>query len=191
MNVSLSWDLFVVVFFVVITAYSFIIGTNSTLKVILSTYVAAIAADATGVMLSKGLDGSELFASLLDFASVNNGEESVVFVKVLVFVGLVILLSVKGDFEIAIAEDRSWIIRTIINAIYAVMSAGLVISVILVFVSGVSFVSLSDPEAARAALQALSNQSEIIASMIRGTYLWFALPALAFVVHSFYRGSKE
>ena len=48
MNIELSWDLFVLVFFVVIMAYSLIIGRDNTLKVILGTYVAALTADAAG-----------------------------------------------------------------------------------------------------------------------------------------------
>ncbi len=48
MNIQLTWDLFILVFFVVIVAYSLIIGRGNTLKVILGTYVAALAADAFG-----------------------------------------------------------------------------------------------------------------------------------------------
>lgn len=186
MNVDLSWDLFVLVFFVVIVAYSFIIGTNNTLKVILGTYVAALSADALGNLVGKSLNGSESFDSVLSFANVGNDSEAVVFVKVLAFVLMVILFAVRGAFEVDTVEDRSLPVRTILNALYAGMSAGLIVSVILVFVSGVSFVGGGNPETPGTALWDLYNQSQIIRSILSNAYLWFSVPALAFLVHSLY-----
>ena len=48
MEINLSWDLFVIVFFAVIIAYSFIIGRNQTLKVIIASYIAILASDGIG-----------------------------------------------------------------------------------------------------------------------------------------------
>jgi len=59
MNITLSWDLFVIVFFVVILAYSLIIGRDNTLKVVVGTYISMIAADAGGALFAKYLSGSE------------------------------------------------------------------------------------------------------------------------------------
>jgi hypothetical protein len=47
-NLRLSWDLFIIVFFGVIIAYSFIIGRNQTLKIIIATYMAILTADGLG-----------------------------------------------------------------------------------------------------------------------------------------------
>lgn len=191
MDITLSWDLFVLVFFVVIVAYSLIIGTDNTQKVILGTYVSALAADALGNLLSKSLAGSEAFQGVLEFAEVSRDDEAVVFVKVLVFVVMVILFAVKGAFTVNTVEDRSTPIRMALAALYAAMSAGLIISVILVFVSGVSFVGGGSPETPGTALWDLYNQSEMIRSILSNAYLWFSLPALAFLVHSFYGHPKD
>jgi hypothetical protein len=64
MNITLSWDLFVVVFLVVIIAYSLIIGRDNNLKVILGTYVSMIAADASGALYAQYLSGSALFMKI-------------------------------------------------------------------------------------------------------------------------------
>lgn len=191
MDIQLSWDLFILVFFVVIVAYSLIIGTDRTLKVILGTYVAALAADALGNLVGKSLNGSPAFESILDFAAVGNESEAVVFVKVLSFVALVIIFAVKGAFEVDTVEDRSALVRAILNGIYAGMSAGLIISVILVFVSGVSFVGGGSPETPGTALWELYNQSRFVRSLLGNAYLWFSVPALSFVIHSFYSHRTE
>jgi hypothetical protein len=191
MDLQLSWDLFVMVMFVIIVAYSLIIGTNNTLKVILATYVAAIASDATGNML-KGLIGSSpTLESILEIASVSGESESIVFIKVLCFVGMVILFAVKGAFDVETIEDRSTPVRMIVNVMYAVASAGMIISVILVFVSGVSFVGGGNPVTTGTALYDIYTNSRFINSIISNTYLWFAMPAFAFLVHSWLSRKSE
>ena len=190
MNITLSWDLFVIVFFVVIVAYSFIIGRDNTLKVILGTYVAMIAAEASGNLFEQYFSGSEIFMKLLKFATVANEQEAVVLVKVLIFVVLVILFAVKGAFDVSTVEDRSAIIRFALSIIYAVMSAGLIIATILIFVSGVPFFVGTGQEAATVAIWDIYNKSQLIRTIVQHSYLWFSIPALAFLLHSLY-SAKE
>lgn len=191
MNINLSWDLFIIVFFVVIVAYSLIIGRDSTLKVILGTYVAALSADAGGSLFAKYFAGSEAFVNLLKFAQLGTEYEAVIFVKVLLFVALVILFAVKGSFFVETADDSSSIIRMVLSVVYAIMSAGLVISIILVFVSGVSFIGGGNSQTTGAALWEVYSQSQLVRSMISNSHVWFAVPALSFLIHSLYSGGKE
>ncbi len=190
MEINLSWDLFVVVFFVIIMAYSFIIGRNNTLKVILGTYVAALAADACGNIFGKYFAGSEIFMKILKVATVTTDQEAIVFVKVLVFVTLVILFAVRGAYEVRTSEDSSSIIRMILTVIYAIFSAGLIISTILVFVSGISFLGAGSAENVSTAIWPIYNKSELIRAMVTHSYLWFAAPAAAFLLQSL-RTKKE
>jgi len=194
MNIQLSWDLFIVVFFTVIIAYSFIIGRDNTLKVILGTYVSAIASDALGNILGNTMTASPVFMKLLKTMMIENGEEATVFIKVMFFVLFVILFAVKGAFYVEVIRDRSAGIRLVLSIIYAVFSAGLIISIILVFVSGVSFVGGSSQAlnlASNPTLNGLVKQSEIIRIMLKYAYVWFFAPALAFLLHSFYSMKKE
>lgn len=185
MNITLSWDLFVVVFFVVIVAYSLIIGRDNTLKVILGTYVSMIAADATGALFEMYFSGSPVFTQVLRLASVNNDQEAVVFIKVVVFVAFVILFAVKGAFHVETVDDRSAPVRLALTLIYAGMSAGLIISAVLVFVSGASFLG-TDAESGKLALWTVYNKSEMIESIVKNSHLWFSIPALSFLIHSLY-----
>ncbi len=186
MDIRLSWDLFVLVLFIVIVAYSFIIGRDNTLKVILGTYVSAIAADAVGNLFDTYLNGSALFMQILNMASVNNEQEAMILVKVLVFVGFVIMFAVRGAFEVRTSDDRSGVVRIVLLSIYAVMSAGLIISIILVFVSGVSLVGGGNLDTTDNALRSISDKSQIIRLLLNNAYLIFSLPALTFIAHSLY-----
>lgn len=191
MNLQLSWDLFIIVFFVVIVAYSLIIGRDNTLKVILGTYVAALAADAGGNLFGKYFSGSAAFNKILSFAQLGSEDQAVIFSKVLLFVTLVILFAVKGAFYVETADERSAPVRMVLSIVYAIMSAGLVISIILVFVSGVSFVGGGNMETTGSALWEIYNKSALVRSIVGNSYLWFSVPALAFLIHSFYSHSEE
>ena len=191
MDIRLSWDLFVIVFFVIIVAYSLIIGRDNTLKVILGTYVAMLAADATGNLFGQYFTGSAFFLKILKMAAVGSEDEAIIFAKVLVFVILVILFAVRGAFDVQTIDDRSPSIRMVLSVLYAVMSAALVISAILVFVSGVSFIGGGSSETTGAALWGIYNKSQLIRLIVNNAYLIFALPAFAFLVHSLYSTKKS
>jgi hypothetical protein len=190
MNIVLSWDLFIIVFFIVIMAYSLIIGRDNTLKVILGTYVSMIAADATGSLFATYFSGSAVFTSVLELASVGNEQEAAVFVKVMVFVAFVIIFAVRGAFHVDTVDDRSAAVRLVLSLIYAIMSAVLIISAILVFVSGVSFIG-NNVDAAKVALWDVYSGSELIRSIVDYSHWWFSLPALSFLIHSLYTKTEK
>lgn len=185
MNLQLTWDLFVLVFFIVIVSYSLIIGRDNTLKVILGTYVAGFTADALGNLFSMYFAGTPLLNQILKASQFGTETEAIIFVKVLVFVAMVILFAVKGAFSVDVQENSSSTMRLGFSVVYAVLSAGLIISIILVFVSGYSFVG-GKIATADTSLLNLATQSMLIKSIVTHSYLWFSLPAVVFLVQSFY-----
>lgn len=185
-NLSLTWDLFVLVFFIIIVAYSFIIGRDNTIKVILGTYVAAIAADAGGNLFGQYFAGSAFFLKILKFASLGTEAGAIIFCKVLLFVLLVILFAVKGAFEVRTIADKSSAIRLVTLVLYALMSAGLIISCILLFVSGISLVGGVNDESAKFALTNIAAKSKMIHMILNNAYLLFCIPAISFIIHSLY-----
>lgn len=190
MNLQLTWDLFVLVFFIVIISYSLIIGRDNTLKVILGTYVAGFTADALGNLFAMYFAGTPILGEILKVSEFGTETEAIIFVKVIVFVGMVILFAVKGAFSVDVEENTSGTMRLFFSALYAVLSAGLIISIILVFVSGFSFVG-GEVIAADNALLKLSKQSVMIKSIVSHSYLWFSLPAIVFLFQSFYKKKSE
>jgi len=190
MDITLSWDLFIIVMFVVIMSYSLIIGRDNTLKVILGTYVAILAADALGSLFGKYFAGSALFVKLLSLASVSNEAQAVIFAKVVIFVAMVIMLSVRGAFEIHTMDDRSSLVKLILTLMYSFMSAALIISAMLTFMSGVAFIGGGNPATTSVALWWINKQSDAIKSIVENAPLFFALPGVSFLFHSIY-SSKD
>ncbi len=186
MDIRLSWDLFILVFLVIIVSYSLIIGKDNTLKVIIGTYIAAIAADAGGNIFGQYFAGSPFFMNILKMASVGNEYEAIILVKVLVFVAMVILFAVRGAFDVSTSSDNSKIVHLMLSMIYSVMSAGLILSVILAFVSGISLVGGGELENTGNILGDLAEKSKMIGFIVNNAYMLFALPAVSFLLHSLY-----
>jgi hypothetical protein len=184
MNLNLSWDLFILVFFAVVVAYSFIIGRNSTLKVITASYVAILCADGLGNLFAKYLAGSEAFLKLLKLFSIGNSDQATAFFKVLVLIVLVVIIAVRGMFSYDAQDDRPISLRLAILMMLGVLSAGLMMSTMLIFVSGQSLVaSVFMPSNI---LSEVYTQSRLVRIMIDYSNMWFFLPGLAIVLMSLF-----
>ncbi len=184
MNITLTWDLFVIVFFAVIVAYSFIIGRNQTLKIIISTYIAILTADGLGNVLEKYLSPRALnfFFPRLDFAT------ATIVIKILIFVTVIVVLAMRGEFQVNLSEGHTRTIAMIINGLFGVLSAGLIVSTILFYMSGGSFLQLTGG-VTNEAIVSIKRDSTLVRNLIDFYNLWFSLPAIAFGVASFWKKS--
>ncbi len=182
MDLRLSWDLFIIVFFAVIIAYSFIIGRNSTLKVIIATYMAILTADSLGNLFHQYLVPAA--PSLQGVA----GEQALILIKIFVFVAVIVLLVIKGGFTVDMVPERSAVTRILSNTTFGFLNAGLVISTLLVYLTGGSFI-LGGLD--RALQTNLYSESSLVKLMIDQSNLWFALPAIALVLISFFEPRME
>jgi len=183
MGLELSWDLFIIVFFGIIVAYSFIIGRNNNLKVIIATYIAALTADAVGNLFGNTLAISESFMKLMKIFYITTAVEAVVLVKIIFFMTVIVLLSVRGAYSVAVVNNGSAGVRMIINLIFGFLNACLIVSIALVFISGASFIS--GGLGASPAFQDIYNQSHLAKILIDHYSIWFLLPAGAFIGMSF------
>lgn len=190
MNLHLSWDLFILVFFAVVVAYSFIIGRNQTLKVILGTYVAVLCADGLGNIFAKYLVTSKPFLRFLSLFYVSNEDQAIAFFKVIVFLVLIVMIAVRGMFQVESRDDAPVGLRFAILVFLGVLSGGLMISAVLVFISGSSLIggSLigSTPLVAAASgknmLYDVYTSSRFIRIMLDYANFWFVLPGIFFIV---------
>jgi len=180
MDIKLSWDLFIAVFFIIIVAYSLIIGLNGTIKVILGTYVAIVCADAIGLIFSNYFGGSEVFLQMAKDANFSGEFEAIIFTKVIVFLLMVILFAVKGSFIVGVNSGGA--LKLVFHLIYATCSAGLIVSSLLVLVSGVSI--LNGGGVVSEALSSLTDNSILALNIVYYHTFWFAAPAIIFLVHS-------
>lgn len=181
-NLRLSWDLFVLVFFGIVIAYSFIVGRNQTIKIIIASYMAILMADGLGNLFS---------AYVLPAAPSLQGEQGVqllVLMKVFTYVLTIVLLTVKGAFSVEFATERSASSRILSNLMYGFLNAGLLVSTLLVYLTGGSFVLGNVKEGLYTNLY---QESQFIQSIVDYYNVWFALPVVVIVVASLFAPHEE
>jgi hypothetical protein len=186
MEINLSWDLFVIVFFTVIIAYTFIIGRNQSIKIIISTYIAILAADGVGNLIERYFLGNKPIIQTFDFTS---GAGNLILIKIIIFILCIVLITVRGKFQINVSRSDSTMMRVILSLTYGVLSAGLITSTILIYASGASLVQESNVIMNQAVLD-IYQSSKLVRLMINNYNVWFSLPAIAFVISSFF-GQEE
>ena len=186
MEINLSWDLFVIVFFTVIIAYTFIIGRNQAVKIIISTYIAILTADGIGNLIERYFLGDQPVVNTFDFST---SEGKLILMKIVIFILAIVLITTRGKFHINMAKSESLIMRLVLAMTYGVLSAGLITSTILIYASGASLVQESNLIMNSAVLE-IYQQSQLVRLMINNYSAWFSLPAIAFVVSSFF-GHEE
>jgi hypothetical protein len=185
--VPITWELLIAIFFIVIAAYSFIIGRDGTIKVIISAYIGILSANALGNLAEQYLLTPATQLAYLELSP----EENVILLKIFLFILITLLLILKGAFAVTLSEKKSFIGNFFITGIYGILSAGLIISTILVFISGEHLGGL---------LSGLSVDNPIIVqgktiyfnTFIKNYNIWFSLPALFLMTHSFFsKGDEE
>jgi hypothetical protein len=181
MEINLSWDLFVIVFFTVIIAYSFIIGRNQTLKIIISSYIAILASDGIGNLIERYFVSDKPVVRLFDLAG---SEGSLIVLKIIIFVFTIVIIATRGRFSINMEKMKSPMMTLILNLTYGVLCAGLITSTILIYSSGASLVQETNIIMNEAVLQ-MYRASYMVQMMINNYNVWFSLPAITFVISSF------
>lgn len=180
MSLAPTWNLFVLILGTVIVAYSLIIGAGRTAKIIIATYIAILAADGLGNVLYVFLTNPNRVFSLV---SVQSASQSFVAFKIFLFLSLIIAFTLKGGFESTVEPKGSPVWVFIINTVLGVLSGGLIVSAILVYFSGGSFlpsIGFTPTDFAKT----IYEQSPIARLMIDQNSLWFSLPGIALLFRS-------
>lgn len=185
MQLTLTWDLFILVFFLIIVSYSVMIGKDQTIKVILSSYIAILASDAIGGLIARVIGGGAVTNVLV----ISSESKAIIMMKIGIFVFLTVALATRGAFEIVASEERSPFMRMMMTIAYGVLSAGLIVSTILVYVSGLSLLS-TGTLFTQNPIQEVAQGSQLVQLMIENYAIWFSLPAIAFVISSLFTGDE-
>ena len=187
---KLSWDLFVIVVFAVIIAYSFIIGKENTIKVIIGSYIAILTADGLGNLFREHVLSSKQAVLFLKFFGLEGEDKTMILVKVLVFIFAIVIIAMKGGFEVRSSFGQGGVIGLIVTLLFGFLSAGLVVSTLLIYASGASFVT-GTVNISNNTLAAAYSQSNMIKMMIDNYNMWFALPAVAFLFSSLFNKKEQ
>lgn len=184
MDIRLSWDLFILVFLAMVLAYSFIVGRKQTVKIILATYVAFLAADGLGFFIRDRI-GFRIPAMLFGVDSISAG----VLTSIILFMIFIVVLARHHLFDVSYEDNSGTFVYTLTTIYIGLLSAALMLACILFFLSGNTFTIFAQGVDPSAIFQ-ITSQSWLARLIIDWFHVWFFLPALSLVVYSFF-GKKE
>jgi len=181
MSLTLSWDLFIIVFFGLVIAYSFIIGKHESVKIIVGTYIAIVAVQGIANIIER-LTGET--APFLTVLGLNVDIAMMTAIKLAIFVAIIIFLAVRGGVEIAYTKEPGSTINLLLTALFGIATAGLLLATLLTFVLDVPLLQ-GATVAQSAQVSAVLAQSKLMQIMIWNLDLWFSLPALLIITVGF------
>lgn len=178
MNFTLSWDLFIVVFFALVVTYSFIIGKKEAVKIILSSYVAIVAVQGLGNFTERLLGFRET-QSLLSTVGIPLDTTVTSVLKLTLFITIIVFLAVKAGFHVQYAQEASMPINIALTAAAGFATAGLLLATLLTFIAGAPLLDMH--VTATPGLAAILEQSSLLRLMIGNLDIWFTLPAAVLI----------
>jgi hypothetical protein len=173
---TLSWDLFIVVFFAIVMSYSFIIGKQQAMKVIVASYIAIIATQGIGNVLWRLMgDSGAMLADIgvpLDMTMVS-------LAKIFLFAVCVIIFVIRSGIEVKYKKDTGTVLNIVYTALFGFSTAGLIVSTILTYAAGGGI--LDATVIASGGIAAAAAGSTLMQLMILNQDIWFTLPAFLLI----------
>lgn len=173
MDFIVTWDVVIIVFFAIVMSYSFIIGKDQSVKVMIATYISIIATQGIGNIISR-YQGE--IASAFSMLSITFGPTLLAYAKIIFFAFFIILLAIRSGIHVVYAKDSSSMISGLYTAIFGFGTAGLTISTVLTFMRGGGILDATTP-----LLKQTMALSPLMESMTTYQDVWFALPALLII----------
>jgi hypothetical protein len=186
MEIALSWDLLVIVFFAVVVAYSFIVGKDESVKIVIATYITTIAVQGIGNILIFGSNNLPGFFGFLGFEP---NMTAISTIKIVAFVLLIILLAIRGGFSLSYEREVEGIWQTALTGVFGFSTAGLLLCSLLTYVAARPI--LDSAIAQSPSLAPLLAQSQLVQIMVIYQDVWFALPAFLLLAIGIFGGKKE
>lgn len=186
MELTLSWDLFIVVFFAIVITYSFIIGMHEAVKIVIATYIAIVSVQGIGNIITRITGESQSF---LRTFGISLDITVLASTKLVIFIAAIIFLAVRGGFEIDYTKDTGGIVHIVLTGIFGFATAGLILSTLLVFVSNVPLLDSSITDSL--SVSPIIQQSTLMQAMILNQDLWFSLPALLLLAVGFLHNERS
>lgn len=180
LQLSLSWDLFIVVFFAIVMSYSFIIGKHQSMKIIIASYIAIIATQGIGNVAARLGTGSE---SALASVGMPIDMTMVALGKIFIFAVCVIIFVIRSGIEVSYEKDAGTVLNIVYTGLFGFSTAGLTVSTILTYASGTGI--LDGAIAAQGTIAPLAANSTLMQLMILNQDIWYTLPAFLIIAMGF------
>ncbi len=173
MPLTLTWDLIVIIFFALIVAYSFIVGKDESVKIIIASYISIVAIQAIGNIL--GLLSAQS-TSVMDLLGFGLSPYVISIIKLILFVVMIIFMAIRGGFEMSYEKEIGGIWEPIITGAFGFATAGLLLTALLTYVAAKPL--LDSSLASAPLLQPLLTGSSLVQYLVNYQNVWFALPAV-------------
>lgn len=178
MNLNLTWDLFIIVFFALVITYSMIIGKHQSVKIIVATYIAIVAVQGISNIIMR-LSGET--QPLLTVLGLTIDTPVLTAVKLGIFIAIIVFFAVRGGLEIAYTKEPGTTMNLVLTALFGAVTAGLLLATLLTFVLNIPLLQSAE---AQKALD-VAGKSKLLELMVRNLDLWFSLPALLILAVGF------
>ncbi len=178
-NLTLSWDLFIVVFFAIVMSYSFIIGKHQSVRVIIASYIAIIATQGVGNVLTRLIGTGDTLASM----GIPIDTTMIGLAKIFFFAVCVIVFVTKSGIDVSYEKEAGTVLNMVYTGLFGFCTAGLIVSTILTYAAGSGI--LDATMIAERAISPLTDASTLMQLMILNQDIWFTLPAFLIVATGF------
>ncbi len=180
MAVTPTWDLFIGIFTLVVIAYSFIVGINGTLKVLLSTYLSIFMVEGIYSFVLNLISKDTLISNLNFF----DGSSGIVLLKVGLFITCVVLLTTKGRFEPDFQSERFYSFEFAFVPIFGFFCSSILVGTILLYANDGSIFSGLNVFNGESIIS-IKNSSVFIKYITDYFTLLFAIPGMVLLGLSF------
>ncbi len=180
MQLSLSWDLFIVVFFAIVMSYSFIIGKQKSMKIIVAAYISVIAVQGIGNVLARVLMNSGM---TMESMGIPIDVTMIALAKIFLFALCIIVFVLRSGIDVSYDKDAGSILSMVYTGLFGFSTAGLVVSTILTYAAGSGI--LDSTLAAHGTIVPLAAGSTLMQLMILNQDLWYTLPAFLIIALGF------
>jgi hypothetical protein len=177
MNVTLTWDLFIIVFFAMVMAYSYIIGRHQAAKIIFASYIAIIAVQGLGNIVMRMFGQAEGVLRVMQIAM---DASIVIAAKMVVFIIVVILMALRSGMTVNYTKRDYGPVNVVMTGVFGFLTAGLLISTLVTYLTESLLLNVTLAEAVL--VSPIIQQSSLMQSMIIYQDLWFSMPAIAILV---------
>ncbi len=180
LTLTLSWDLFIIVFFAIVISYSFIIGKTQSVKVIVASYVAIIATQGIGNVIYR-LSGES--GAAMQVLGVPLNFSALAAAKICMFAFFVIVLCIKSGINVGYEKEDKNVISLIFTGLFGFATGGLIVSTILTYATGKGLLDMN--LAISPGLVPFVQSSKLLLLMLLNQDIWFTLPALLVITAGF------
>lgn len=180
LNLTISWDLFIVVFFAIVMSYSFIIGKHQSIKIIIASYIGIITVQGIGNVWKRLLGDA---STTLSAVGIPFDISMVAIAKIFLFALCIILFVIRSGINIEYEKESGTIMTIVLTGLFGFSTAGLMISSILTYASGSGIL---DPTlVAQSVIAPIVKHSTLMQVMIFNQDLWYTLPAFLIIATGF------